>query len=143
MISCIGVQRDDAFLRLALEARRKGDTRRNVCLSDAACLRYRNLANLGTIMIEDHNAGWLSSKGCINPFHLHWTGQLLRVQWRGDGHASCCHICHLPDAPIGVEFQTTQRELDRGTTRRRILDQDERLRIVRAATAQYGCWSIR
>src|SRR5690348_16027805 len=94
-------------------------------------------------MIEDHNAGWLSSKGCINPPHLHGTGQLLRVQWRGDGHASCCHICHLPDAPIGVEFQTTQRELDRGTTRRRILDQDERLRIVRATTAQYGCWSIR
>ena len=36
MISRVGVERDDAFLRLALEARRKGDTRRNVWLSDAA-----------------------------------------------------------------------------------------------------------
>src|SRR5260370_24460490 len=93
-------------------------------------------------MIEDLDGGWLSGKGRIDHCHLHGTGQLLRVLWRGDGHAICCHVGHLPDAAIGVEFQTTERELDRRTTRRRVLDQDERLRIVRAATAQYGCWSI-
>src|SRR5260370_3952367 len=92
-------------------------------------------------MIKDLDGGWLSGKGCIAPCHLHGTGELLRVLWRGDGHAICCYVCHLPDAAIGVEFQTTQRELDRRTTRRRVLDQDERLRIVRAATAQHGCGS--
>src|SRR5260370_24253553 len=93
-------------------------------------------------MIEDLDGGWLSGKGRIDHCHLHGTGQLLRVLWRGDGHAICCHVGHLPDAAIGVEFQTTERELDRRTTRRRVLAQDERLRIMPAATAQYGCWSI-
>ena len=55
MISRIGVQRDDAFLCLALKGRRIGETRRNVCLSGATCLRYRSLANLGTIMITRVN----------------------------------------------------------------------------------------
>ena len=93
-------------------------------------------------MIEDLDGSWLSSKGRIDFCHLYGTGQLLRVLWRGDGHAICCDASHLPDAAIGIEFQTTQRELDRRITRRRILDQDERPRIVRAATTQYGCWSI-
>src|SRR6266571_3544554 len=93
-------------------------------------------------MIKDLDGGWLSGKGCIDPCHLHGTGKLLRVLWSSDGHAICCHACHLPDATFGVEFQTTKRELDRRTTHRRVLDQDERLRIVRTATAQYGCWSI-
>src|SRR5262245_34447110 len=62
--------------------------------------------------------------------------------WRDDGHANGCHVCHLPDAAIGVEFQTTQREFDRRTTRRGVFDQDERLRIVHTTTAQYGCWRI-
>src|SRR6516225_5790180 len=104
---------------------------------------YDSLANLDTILIEDLNSGWFSDKDRIDPCHLHGTGQLLRVLWRGDGHASCCHVCHLPDSAIGVEFQTTQRELDRRTPRKRVLDQDERFRIVRTATAQYGCWCIR
>jgi len=55
------------------------------------------------------------------------------------GLTSCCH---LPDAAVDVEFQTTQRELDRRTTRRRVLDQDESLRIVRATTAYHGRGSI-
>jgi len=140
MLSRVGVERDDAFLRLALEARRKGDTRRNGWLCDAPGLRYGSLANLGKIMIEDRDGGRLSGKGRIAPCHLHGTGQLLRALWRGDGHAIGCNVGHLPDAAIGVEFQTTQRELDRRTTRRRVLGQDERLRIVRAATTQDGCW---
>src|SRR6266699_3302069 len=142
MISRVGVQRDDAFLRLPLEARRIGDARCYVCFSDAACSRYRSLANLGTIMIENHDGGWLSGKGRIDPFHLHGTGQLLCVLRGGDGQASCCHVCHLPDAPVGIESQTTERELDRRTARRRVLDQDKRLRFVRATTTQYGCGSI-
>src|SRR6266576_6932677 len=127
------MKHNDSFLRLALEARQKGDTRRNVCLSNTACRSYRSLANLGTIMIEDLDGGWLSGKGRFDPFHLHRTGQLLRVLGRGDGHAICCHVRYLPDATVGVEFQTTERELDRRTTRRWVLDQDERLRIVRTA----------
>ena len=69
----VGEEGDDVFLRLALEARRRGDTRRNVCLSDAACLSYLSLANLGTIMFEDHDGGGLSGKGAINSFHLYGT----------------------------------------------------------------------
>src|SRR6266487_6106955 len=143
MISRIGVQRDDAFLCLALKGRRIGETRRNVCLSGATCLGYRSLANLGTIMVEDHDGGWLSGKGHINSFHLHGTGQLLRVLGGGDGHAIRFNIRYLPDAAVGVEFQTTERELDGRTTHRRVLDQNKCLRIMRAATTQYGCWSIR
>ena len=55
MISRVSVQRDDAFLCLALKGRRIGETRRNVCLSGATCLRYRSLTNLGTIMVFDHD----------------------------------------------------------------------------------------
>jgi hypothetical protein len=142
MTSRVGVQRNDSFLYLALEARRIGDTYRKGSVPNATCLLNRGLANLGTILIEDHDSGWLSGKGRVDPPHLHRTGQLLRVLWRGDGHAICCHVCHLPDAAVSVEFQTTERELDRRTTRRGVLDQDDRPRIVRAATAQYACWSI-
>ncbi len=115
MISRVYVQRDDSFLRLALEVRQKGETRRNVWLSSATCLSYCSLANLGTIMVFDHDRSWLSGKGHIDPFHLHRTNKLPRILWRGDGHTICCHVCQLPDATVGVEFQTTERELDRRT----------------------------
>src|SRR6266581_8850883 len=108
MISRVSVQRDDAFLYLALKGRRIGETRRNVCLSGATCLRYRSLTNLGTIMVFDHNGGWFSGKGGIDPCHLHRTGQLLRVLGRAEHHAIRFNIRYLPDATVGVEFQSAE-----------------------------------
>src|SRR5205085_7368033 len=106
----------------------------------STCLRRRGLANRGPIMIEDRDGGQLSGEGCIAPRHLHGAGQLLRALRRGESHAIGCYIRHLPNAAVGVEFQTTERERDSRATSRRILDQDDSSRIVRPTPAHYGRW---
>src|SRR6266849_432890 len=77
MASCVGIQGNDSFLYLALQARGVGET-------------YR--------------------KGRVDPAHLHGTRELLRVLWRDESHTISCHVCHLPDAAVGVEFQPTERK---------------------------------
>src|SRR6266849_8235792 len=86
MASCVGIQGNDSFLYLALQARGVGETYRKGSVPGTTCLCHRSLANLGTIMIEDCDAGELSRKGRVDPAHLHGTRELLRVLWRGESH---------------------------------------------------------
>ena len=44
--------------------------------------------------------------------------------------------------PLVLSSKRLSESLIVAPTRRRVLDQDERLRIVRTTTAQYGCWRI-
>src|SRR5438128_766334 len=62
VVLSVAVQHDASFLCLALEARRIGDAYRKGSVPNATRLRNRGLANLGTIMIENHDGGWLSGK---------------------------------------------------------------------------------
>src|ERR1700694_4857444 len=106
--SRISVQRDNSFLRPALEARHIGNTRRKSTLPGPACLCDGSLTNPATVVIEDGNGGWHPGKCRGAPRHLYGTYQLLRVLRRSESHTIGCHIRDFPYPYVGVEFQTTE-----------------------------------
>src|ERR1700730_4101583 len=77
--SRISVQRDNSFLRPALEARHIGNTRRKSTLPGPYCLRDGRLTNSATVVIEDRNGGWHPGKYRVAPHHLYRTRELLHI----------------------------------------------------------------
>src|SRR5579883_3296278 len=132
LIGCEGIERENAFLHLPPEQRRGiGNPAPEGGLFVGVVQSWGCLTNDRALIVEDREDGMLSCPKRSAASHLRGTGELLEAVRGCKSHSFRGHIGHFPDAPVGVEFQATERNLDRRMVQSGIRDQHHCLRIVR------------